>query len=104
MNKSVLDIKEINDKVYYFSIQDLVEELIENNSIFDGLDKNKIVQLISRLIMELHDEQLAEITKNDLKNRIEKIMLVETMAGMLNDLSPTQVKSFDEAIERREFV
>ena len=54
--------------------------------------------------MELPDEQLAEITKNDLKNRIEKIMLVETMAGMLNDLSPAQVKSFDEAIERREFV
>jgi uncharacterized membrane-anchored protein YjiN (DUF445 family) len=104
MNKSVLDIKEITDKVYYSSIQDLVEELIENNSIFDGLDKNKIVQLISRLIMELHDEQLAEITKNDLKNRIEKIMLVETMAGMLNDLSPAQVKSFDEAIDRREFV
>jgi len=104
MNKSVLDIKEITDKVYYFSIQDLVEELIENNSIFDGLDKNKIVQLISRLIMELHDEQLAEIAKNDLKNRIEKIMLVETMAGMLNDLSPAQVKSFDEAIDRREFV
>lgn len=104
MNKSVLDIKEITDKVYYSSIQDLVEKLIENNSIFDGLDKNKIVQLISRLIMELPDEQLAEITKNDLKNRIEKIMLVETMAGMLNDLSPAQVKSFDEAIERREFV
>jgi hypothetical protein len=104
MNKSVLDIKEITDKVYYSIIPDLVEGLIENNSIFDGLDKNKIVQLISRLVMELPDEQLAEITKNDLKNRIEKIMLVETMAGMLNDLSPAQVKSFDEAIERREFI
>jgi hypothetical protein len=104
MNKSVLDINEITDKVYHSSIQDLVDELIEDNSIFDGLDKNKIVQLISRLVMELADEQLAEITKSDLKNRIEKMMLVETMAGMLNDLSPAQVKSFDEAIFRREFV
>jgi hypothetical protein len=104
MNKSVLDIKEITDKINYSIIPDLVDELIENNSIFDGLDKNKIVQLISRLVMEMTDEQLAEVTTSDLKNRIEKIMLVETMAGMLDDLSPAQVKSFDEAIERREFV
>ena len=46
MSKSVLDIKEITDKLNYSIILDLVEELIENNSIFDGLDKNKIVQLI----------------------------------------------------------
>jgi len=43
------------------------------------------------------------ISKDELTKRIEKIMAMEVMYGMLDDLTPEQIKDFDTAVKRRSF-
>ncbi len=41
------------------------------------------------------------IDESELTRRIRKIMTFHAVAGTLNDLTPEQIKIFDEAVEGR---
>lgn len=81
----------------------IVTKLMKENEVFKKLDRNKLTKIFSDLIENLPTEQLTSITQNELKSRIERVMAIETLAGILNDLSPEQIEAFDEAIKRRQF-
>lgn len=80
----------------------IVDRLIEDDEIFRDIDRSRVMKSLS-VLMENPPSDLMSISDDKLTHRIRKVMLVEMMSGMLNDLSPAQMKSFDEAVKRRRF-
>jgi len=84
-------------------ISETVSELIREKEIFKEINKDKLINFLSNLVRKFHNDQLKLIISNNLKQKVEKIMLVEIMCGILSDLSPTQIKEFEKATKRRKF-
>ncbi|MBE9050576.1 hypothetical protein IQ243_09155 [Nostocales cyanobacterium LEGE 11386] len=84
-------------------ISALIEDLIANNSLYqERLDKNKMTNKIYNLFIQPNSgDDINTITQDDLANRINQILVVEAMAGLLNDLTPEEMKIFDEAVKRQ---
>ena len=77
-----------------------VDNLIQSKSLFERLDKAEILKLLSTLVEEnLSTEQVRAISDEELTRRIKKIMVIQTVAGTLNDLTPEQMEIFDAAME-----
>lgn len=60
---------------------DMIDDLIYNNEIFEDLDKQEVVDLIFKLYERLPPRAL-DISEDELKKRIEKIMMVEVMSRL----------------------
>ena len=80
----------------------IVDKLIEDDEIFREIDRAKMLETLSTL-MENPPPDLTSISDDKLTQRIRNVMLVEVMSGMLKDLSPAQMESFDESVKRRRF-
>ncbi len=59
---------------------------------------NKIYNLF---IQSNSADDVDTITEDDLANRINKILVVESVSGLLNDLTPEEMRIFDEAVKRK---
>ncbi len=53
------------------------------------------------LFGDFSPDELQAIADDDLANRIKNILIVESVAGTLNDLTPEQIRMYDEAVEGR---
>lgn len=81
----------------------IVENLMQRKNLMqEKLDKAETIQILSTLFEEiLSPEELRAITDDDLTDRIRSIMVLEAVAGTLNDLTPEQMEIFDAAVEGR---
>ena len=84
----------------------VVDELIEEEetgAFEEDIDKDEFVEYLSSLMVngKISPEKLLSLSHKDLKKRIERVMWAETAAGMLNDLSPEQIRAFDESLKER---
>ncbi len=84
-------------------VSKIVDKLMNDNEIFNKLDKDKFMEFWATLMSEMPSVQLTSISEDELTRRIDKVMAIEAMSGMLNDLTPEQIKSFDAAVKRRKF-
>jgi uncharacterized protein YabN with tetrapyrrole methylase and pyrophosphatase domain len=87
-------------------ISAIVDELIkreETGTFKEEFDKTEFMEHSSKLIGEdgLSPEILASISHDNLKERVEAVMWSQIVAGTLNDLSPEQIKAFDESLKER---
>lgn len=83
-----------------FRISAIIENLIQNDSLFQKLDKAEMIELLTTLFEEgFSPDQLRAIPDDDLTDRIDSIMAIEVMSGLLDDLTPEQMKIFDAAVE-----
>lgn len=67
------------------------------------LQKYPLEQWINYLIAEMQYlpfEQFLALPDHDLKQRVGGLMSLELVAGILNDLTPEQLKTFDECLIR----
>lgn len=88
--------------IFLVRISLIVNKLIDNNSFYqEKLDKNEIVPDLVNLFKQFSLEEFATITDEDLTHRIDRILVTEAVSGTLNDLTPEQMKMFDEAVEGR---
>ncbi len=85
-----------------FRISKIVDGLIEGDEIFKEIDKTEMMETLS-VLAEKSPQNLISITDDELTQRIEKIILIEIMSGILNDLSPAEMESFEAATKRRDF-
>lgn len=53
------------------------------------------------LFGQFSPEEMRAIKDNDLTRRIDKILVLESVSGTLNDLTPEQIKIYDEAVKRK---
>ncbi|MEH1824702.1 MAG: hypothetical protein V7L22_04925 [Nostoc sp.] len=80
----------------------IVEKLIKGNSLYQTkLNKEEIIKMLIELFGELSLEEMRAITEYELTRRIDKVLVLEAVSGTLNDLTPEQIKMYDEAVKRK---
>ncbi|GAA6615462.1 hypothetical protein [Scytonema sp. NUACC26] len=80
----------------------IIEKLIEDKSLYrEKLDKEGMIQHLAKFVDKFSPEYVKSLPDDELINIIDSILVIEAVAGTLNDLTPEQVKMYDEAVEGR---
>ncbi|MEC4885482.1 MAG: hypothetical protein SAL70_29820 [Scytonema sp. PMC 1070.18] len=80
----------------------IIDKLIQENNLYkEKLNKEEMIHHLVRFIDKFSPEYVKTISDDDLQNRIDSILVIEAVSGTLNDLTPEQMKMYDEAVERR---
>ncbi|NEU71197.1 hypothetical protein PI95_001030 [Hassallia byssoidea VB512170] len=80
-------------------ISPIVEKLFTNSNLYiERLNKQEMVEMLVNLFSKFSPEEMKAIPENELTRRIKKILTLEAVSGTLNDLTPEQIKIFDEAV------
>ena len=80
-------------------ISPIVEKLFKGSNFYiDRLNEQEMVEMLVSLFGKFSPEQMKAISDNELSSRIKKILTLEAVSGTLNDLTPEQIKIFDEAV------
>ena len=89
--------------IYRSRIAAIVDRIMEEDEIYreEGMDRTEIIEYLIDLMQTFSPDKFNAIANNDLTKRIRRIMATELASGMLNDLTPEQMKIYDEATTRR---
>ncbi|MGF1989053.1 MAG: hypothetical protein RMY62_014440 [Nostoc sp. ZfuVER08] len=80
----------------------IVEKLFQDNNLYQlKLDKQEMIEMLVNMFGQFTPEEMKAITEHELTRRIDKILVVEAVSGTLNDLTPEQIKMYDEAVKRK---
>jgi hypothetical protein len=80
----------------------IVEKLFQDNNLYQlKLDKQEMIEMLVNMFGQFTPEEMKAITEPDLTRRIDKILVLEAVSGTLNDLTPEQIKMYDEAVKRK---
>ncbi|MEH2312579.1 MAG: hypothetical protein V7K35_14505 [Nostoc sp.] len=60
-----------------------------------------MIEILVELFRQLSQKEMRAITEHELTRRIDKILVLEAVSGTLNDLTPEQIKMYDEAVKRK---
>jgi hypothetical protein len=84
------------------TISPIVEKLFQCSSLYTvKLNKQEMIDMLVELFGKFTPEEMRAIKENDLIKRINSILVLNAVSGTLNDLTPEQIKMFDEAVEGR---
>lgn len=82
-------------------LTEIVNKLIDANPIYqENLNRQEMIDLINRTFDLVAVPDLHRISQEELTKRIKRILSLHLVAGMLNDLTPEQMKIFDESVKR----
>jgi hypothetical protein len=85
-----------------FRISRIVEQLMQNNSLFQReLDRNRVMQIFDDVLENIALEEILSLEEEKLIKRVDALMATELLYGMLDDLTPEQMAMFDAAVEGR---
>lgn len=95
----LIDITEI----YRLRIANLVEKHIQDNRAFrERLNPTAVINSMTQSMREKFTlAQFMAIEDTDLKRRIGQRMATEGLCGLLSDLSPEQLKAFNDGVAGR---
>jgi len=80
-------------------ISPIVKKLFTNSNFYiDRLNEQEMAEMLVNLFGKFSPEEMKTISDNELSSRIKKILTLEAVSGTLNDLTPEQIKIFDEAV------
>ncbi|MBN3894259.1 MAG: hypothetical protein HWQ41_02985 [Nostoc sp. NOS(2021)] len=83
-------------------ISPIVENLFKGNSLYQvKLNQREMIQMLVELFWQFSPEEMRQIKDDDLTDRIDSILILEGVSGTLNDLTPEQIKMYDEAVKRK---
>ncbi len=83
-------------------ISPIVDNLFKSNSLYlVKLKKWEMIEMLVDLFGKFSPEEMRAIKDDDLTRRIDKILVLEAVSGTLNDLTPEQIKMYDEAVKRK---
>ncbi|BAZ16084.1 hypothetical protein NIES4071_79590 [Calothrix sp. NIES-4071] len=86
----------------YNTITPIVEKLFKSSSLYIvKLNKQEMIDMLVELFGKFTPEEMRSIKEDDLIQRINSILVLNAVSGTLNDLTPEQIKMFDEAVEGR---
>ncbi|WP_066375862.1 MULTISPECIES: hypothetical protein [unclassified Anabaena] len=82
-------------------LTEIVKTLIDNNPIYqENLDKQEMIEVINHTFDPAAVPDLESISEEELTKRIKRILSLHLVSGMLNDLTPEQMRLFDESVKR----
>ncbi|MFH7025246.1 MAG: hypothetical protein ACHBN1_07550 [Heteroscytonema crispum UTEX LB 1556] len=83
-------------------VSPIVEKLFQNNSLYlVKLKKQELIEMLVELFGQFSPEEFRSIKDDELTDRIDSILVLEAVSGTLNDLTPEQIKMYDEAVKRK---
>lgn len=87
-------------EVYRLRITNIVGKFMQENWAFrERLNEKEIIASISASMQKLYSlEQFLAIADSDLTKRIQQRMVFDSLAGLIADLTPEQIKAFNEAV------
>ncbi|WP_016951430.1 hypothetical protein [Anabaena sp. PCC 7108] len=91
----------INHQSNYQKLPEIVKSLIDNNPLYqENLDKQAMIENIHCTFDPVTVPDVNSISEEELTKRIKRILSLHLVSGMLNDLTPEQMKIFDESVKR----
>lgn len=81
--------------VEYISQQ--LDDIIRQEGLSERVDKTNLLDTIMRLT----PPDSLNIPEEELQRRLRAVVLWEAAFGMLNEMTPEEIKQFDEAVKRR---
>ncbi|MFM6082814.1 MAG: hypothetical protein ACKPCI_30590, partial [Dolichospermum sp.] len=63
-------------------------------------DREKMIELIKNIFNPAEVPDVNSISQEQLTKRIKSILSLHLVSGMLNDLTPEQMRIFDESVKR----
>jgi len=83
-------------------ISSIVDKLFKGSSFYMvRLNKQERIEHLVNLFRNFYPEEFRATPEDELTRRIDKLLILEAVSGTLNDLTPEQIKIFDEAVEGR---
>lgn len=77
------------------------ERVVKQNREFAGEDKAALVERARRTASCLSSEELGSVSDEELDRRVRKVLLIEVMSGLLDDVPPEKKAAVMSAIRRR---
>ncbi|MBW4613822.1 MAG: hypothetical protein KME21_11195 [Desmonostoc vinosum HA7617-LM4] len=78
----------------------IVKNLFKGSSLYTvRLNKQERIKHLVNLFGKFLPEEFRAISDDELTRRIDKLLVLEAVSGTLNDLTPEQIKIFDEAVK-----
>ena len=91
----------INHQSNYQKLTEIVKTLIDNNPLYqENLDRQEMLEVINRTFDPVGVPDVNSISEEELTKRIKSILSLNLVSGMLNDLTPEQMQTFDESVKR----
>ncbi|QJB43379.1 hypothetical protein [Dolichospermum flos-aquae] len=92
----------INHQSNYQKLTEIVKTLIDNNPLYqENLDIQEMLKVINRTFDPVDVPDVNNISEQELTKRIKRILSLHLVSGMLNDLTPEQMRIFDGSVKRR---
>jgi hypothetical protein len=84
-------------------ISTIVDKVFEDSEVYrKEIDRTAFMQYFSnRLENGLVPEEVISITEEELTRWIRQNMAINVLSGLLSDLTPEEMKIFEDAVKRR---
>lgn len=82
-------------------ISAIVEDSIQNETVFHNLKKAEIIKIFSNLLDKTSPTKVLSLDDEELTNRVNGVMAVEAMSHLLDDFTPEEMEMFETAVEGR---
>lgn len=90
---------EINDDIYIGRLTPIMEQILIEKALYaQELDQADTLNYLLDVMRRLPKETFQAISDDSLEKRVRKLMTLKLVSGMLLDLSPVEIKRFDEAV------
>ena len=106
----LINNNEQNDLQVYYNVRKsifnrvskITKNIIAENKELKGIDDITVINNIKKIINDVPIEFL-QVTDDELERRLRKILAVESISGLLSNLTDKQRQDFRNAVERRQF-
>ncbi len=89
-------------EIYRSRIAEIIPQLMADEEVYqEEFDLDEIIDYVTGVMSRVPLAKLDAIEDGDLKGRVDRLMALKLVSGMLNDLSPEEMKMFDDAVARR---
>lgn len=79
----------------------IVDKIIQEDSIYEELDRNDLISTLSNLFNKLDPQELKLLDDDEFEKIVSRIMSIKLIYGMLDDFTPEEMARFDESVKRR---
>ncbi|NMC34968.1 MAG: hypothetical protein GYA36_21315 [Veillonellaceae bacterium] len=80
-------------------IERIVGRIKNEDTVFNGINAEKLIRSLEKSLNNIPIQQVP-FNEFELETRIKKIMVLELMSGLLDELTPEQLEAFEESMSR----
>lgn len=85
--------------IYRFRLTPLVNRLLATDEVYrNEFNPNELLEYLMREMAYYKPEEFLAIRDHDLTGRVERLMALELVYGLLDDFSSEEIQLFDEAV------